>query len=242
MTQKYPGWFLFLNGGNRFIISLLFPSPKCWVRTPCQAALKCWKVKDNGKTRMCPSSQQESLSVKQKNYLSVNSLLKLASIQRELFEQHNKGSYIKFLMVCHVPLSIINRELSSVYFSVLMSKCFQLKMMSENYESSCGTRCSGRWMAWGSSSSRCPLLLQWQQELLGGKTLLILILVTTCCFEKYGCKRAWFMLPQVPTWSYKPCLHRHICPLRPRPEATAEWLWEEFHTRVGLRCLLWRGF
>lgn len=37
-----------------------------------------------------------------------------------------------------------------MYFSVLMSKCFQLKMMSENYEGSCGTRCSGRWMAWGS--------------------------------------------------------------------------------------------
>lgn len=192
---------------------------------------------------MRPSSQQESLSVKQKKNLSINFLLKLVSIERELFKQHNKESYIKFLMLCHVPLSIFNRELSSVYFSVLMSKCFHLKMMSENYESYCRTHCSGRWMAWGTSSSRCPLLLQCQQELLRGKTLLeFSSWWPPCCFEKYGCKRTWLMLLQVPAWSYQPCLLHHICPLRPRSEATTERLWEESCTRVDLRWLLWHGF
>lgn len=32
-----------------------------------------------------------------------------------------------------------------MYFSVLMSKCFHMKMMSESYEGSCRTCCPGRW-------------------------------------------------------------------------------------------------
>lgn len=52
--------------------------------------------------------------------------------------------------MCLVPLSIINRDLFHLlYFAVLMSKCFHLKTMSENYESFGGARRSGRWMALG---------------------------------------------------------------------------------------------
>lgn len=125
-----------------------------------------------------------------------------------LFEQHNTGCYVKILMMCHRELSIFNRDLFHwLYFAVLMSKCFHVELMSENYASFGGARCFGGWMALGllGAAPQVGALCSW----CAGRS---------CWERKHGLTshpgdshaalmntavKAQFMLLWVRAWSYK---------------------------------------